>query len=191
MIDLDRSTIKFNFKPNSSRNPHSSFCQKASAVALWILVANCVPIRLLAPVVLGLKNKRSRSHNQQMPAPAAAVRDLHPRLEYAIGFGRGFTSSKTAWTKQGAIVGNLRALSAEFRKFDGLAMLFVCDGPIVARSARGVIFSIEPCSIRECRESNHSSSPTKTSRKTSIPNTIKAIPTKETTDLSRMVSAFR
>ena len=43
----------------------------------------------------------------------------------------------------------------------------------------------------ECRESNHSSSPTKTSRKTSIPNTIKAIPTKETTDLSRMVSAFR
>ncbi|MBC7515492.1 MAG: hypothetical protein H7237_03515 [Alkalinema sp. FL-bin-369] len=29
-----------------------------------------------------------------MPAPAAAVQDLHPGLEYAIGFGRGFISSK-------------------------------------------------------------------------------------------------
>ena len=94
MIDLNRSTIKLNFKPNSSRNPHSSFCQKASAIALWISVANCVPIRLLAPVFPRLKIKRSRSHNQQMPAPAAAVQDLHPGLEYAIGFGRGFISSK-------------------------------------------------------------------------------------------------
>ena len=104
--------------------------------------------------VEGKKPQRSGSYTRGLNTQYGAIVDLTvPKLR-----------------EQGAVVGNLGALPAESGEFDGLALLFIRDGPVAARSARGVIFSIEPRNIRECRESHHSSSPAKISRKTSISN---------------------
>jgi Transposase, Mutator family len=65
----------------------------------------------------------------------AAFRFLYAGIEYAIRRNPGFRGAETAAAERRAGAADLETISAQPGQFDGLALLPIRDGPVIAGSA--------------------------------------------------------